>query len=106
MPYKNPLDLAEAIQQGEPQWTPKEFKDVTTAYSNVPGRKVYRFSDGDYTGTDRVWDFPNERNINEGRTSSINAYFKNKPINEYTENGIHKEFLDKLLTFLDSYGLD
>ena len=93
MPYKSPIELAESIS---PKWQPTTFKDVTNAYLSVPNSRVYTFEDGDYRGRARVYDLPNENNLNEGRVSkNLKLWHKGTPV--YYQNPEHKEFLDKII---------
>ena len=115
MAYKNPLDLAEAIQKGEQKWAPKKFESLA-AFNDALPSPWYKFEDGDYSGTAKIYDTPSEYGINEGRVSKFQLNHKGKPILNYdrgwdTPDGKfkidpqHQEFYDKILSFLDSYGL-
>ena len=99
MAYKSPIELSESLQE---KWAPKELKDVTSAYATIPESKVYRFTDGDYSGTARVHNTPHESNWYGGRVSNIGLNYQGKHAN-LSE---HKDFVDKLLTYLDAYGLE
>lgn len=115
MAYKNPLDLAEALQKGKQKWKPKEFINRGSVFAG--DAPWYRFKDGDYSGSAKVYDTPSEYGINEGRVSKFELRYKDKPILNYdrgwdTPDGKfkidpqHQEFYDKILSFLDAYGLD
>lgn len=109
MAYKSPIELAEALQKGANKWNPQEFYQVDDLW--------HRFKDGDYDGVAKIYDTPSEYGINDGRVSKFELKYKGKPILNYdrgwdTPDGKfkidpqHQEFYDKILSFLDAYGLD
>ena len=101
------MNLKDGIKTLEQEaiWKPAKFEDVTLAYKKIPGSRKYRFEDGDYSGVARVYDTPSEYGIHDGRVSKgLDLYYKGKPV--YYANEDHKEFMAKLLPYLDSLGFD
>lgn len=112
MAYKSPIELAETL---EPKWQPKKFKNIGDPFHM--GDPWYKFEDGDYSGEAKLYDFPSEYGINDGRVSKFTLNYKGKPILNYdrgwdTKSGkfelepTHQEFYDKILSYLDAYGLE
>jgi hypothetical protein len=115
MAYKSPIELAESLTSNEKAWKPSSFKQLKNPLNG--GGQWWEFEDGDYKGQAKLYDTPSEYGINEGRVSKFQLNHKGKPILNYdrgwdTPDGKfkldpqHQEFYDKILSFLDAYGLD